>query len=498
MKELKFNLRYLFTRKELYIAFITVLLMNLLCNVFTISNGHELTGLLYPQIMEGAEGQSLLVRRTYFILLILIVFSIVCSMIFADTSWQDLNENTGILLHTRLNPKKNIIVRWLLSIVVTTLICFIGYMLGYLSLLPIFGSGYTFYEYRYPAYAMILLPEFFMRDILMEQPMLYMSLYSLLSSLMFGIISSISYSLSLFLKHKLSTYFSGFMVVMIWIVLFMILGLERYTSFFAFLENESMKSWMDCCIQLSVMLLISIIPLIVYLFKKEKRQINIKLNVYVIYIPILIMTILAKTSWRYIIFTDSNMADFLYKIVVFNSDHPLIDSNTLALYWMIPILYTLLLISKKSYFYMMNFKTRYIHRINGFKVCMIEHFKNVCLFSLCTLLIQALFIVSSVEIKFVIGWDIITFLFKYLLEMYFASLAILLIGIWIKNYTYALIIIVIILLLPLVGVKIFYIPIISLFVSYKINVVTIIGTIGLLVWIKSSYMKLDFLGGKDQ
>lgn len=498
MKELKFNIRYLFTRKELYIAFITVLSMNLLCNIFTISSGDEILKLVYPQLMESAEGQSLLLRGSNFVLLILIVFSIVCSMIFADTSWQDINENIGVLLHTRLNPKKNIIVRWFLSIIVTTLICFIGYMLGYLSLLPIFGSGYTFYEFRYPAYAMILLPEFFMRDILMEQPMLYMALYSFLSSLMFGLISSISYSFSLFVKHRLSTNFSGFAIVIIWFFIFLLTGLEQYTSFFAFLESSSMKSWVDCCVQLSVMFMISILPLMVYLYAKEKKQINVRLNAYVIYIPILIVTVIAKSSWRYVIFTDTNMADFLYKIIIFNSDHPLIDNNTLALYWMIPILYTLFLISKKSYFYMMNFKTRYKHRINGFKSCMIEHLKNVCIFSILTLCIQVLFIVPSVEIEFVYNWDIVVFIFKYLIEMYCASLAILLIGMWLKNYTYALLVIVIILLLPLLGAKFFYVPILSLFVSYKINMVSIIGIIGLLLWLKKSYMKLDFLGGKEK
>lgn len=199
MKELKYNIIQLFKRKELYFAFIAItwiVLLHLLTIFFEGVDGN-----LYPEFMNRAEELSILNNSGMSLPLMYFAFPIICSFLFKDTSWMDSYKDIKKIEYVYLNHKMNMIIQWILSMVVSFLIVFIAFMLEYITLRYVFGSGFVYHEYMYLSF-----------DLPLEMDELWniskgnMWLYAIITSasvaMIFAFLSGISYSISLYIEKR--------------------------------------------------------------------------------------------------------------------------------------------------------------------------------------------------------------------------------------------------------------------------------------------------------
>lgn len=263
MKELKFNLRYLANRREVYFAFIAILAV---CFI------HAAMVIYEAQYFEFKQtGEYLFILSNSIVSLtpvILLVFPVIGTLILSDSSWLDNNRKTITLLYMRLNYKKNIIVRWGLSILITFLIVFLGLMLNYLILRILFGSGNKIVLAQSMAYNLTPVPHLFLDSIRMNSPTLFVVLASCHVSLLLGLLSGLSYCFSFYVRQRLVIYFQ---------VLLMMFGYEIISSFLKFnnlsiirqLQIMSSFTILDVAILYMILIGISIILLVLFFRKRE-------------------------------------------------------------------------------------------------------------------------------------------------------------------------------------------------------------------------------------
>lgn len=206
MKELKFNLKYLLNRKELYLAFIIVMWIHLVYLFTQFQPG--LNGMLYPSLEERAILHTIFMNNgSLMYILFYLIIPLACNMIFADTSWKDLYENTGNTLYPRIDMKRSIKIRWMLSLVVTFIIVFLGFMLSYMVLISVFKDGYVAIGHGSPAFNIDIYPAL-LKELMIENPFLYTTLEYARISLIISFLSGFGYSISFFIKNKIFVYFS--------------------------------------------------------------------------------------------------------------------------------------------------------------------------------------------------------------------------------------------------------------------------------------------------
>lgn len=101
MKELKFNLRYLANRREVYFAFIAILAV---CFIHATMVIYEAKYFEFKQ-----TGEYLFILSNSIVSLtpvILLVFPVIGTLILSDSSWLDNNRKTITLLYMRLIIRK--------------------------------------------------------------------------------------------------------------------------------------------------------------------------------------------------------------------------------------------------------------------------------------------------------------------------------------------------------------------------------------------------------
>lgn len=224
MKELKFNLRYILNKKELYFSFVIVMLVSFIQILMVIQRSE------YFELGQTSEYLALLTNSVEDLSpAIIIVIPVVTALIMSDSTWLDRNRKTEIMLYPRLNCKKNVIVRWIFAFIITYLVVFVCLMINYLVLRIIFGSGNIFTLNQSMPYNLIGIPELFLDDLRMSNPALYIVVTSGHVAFILGLLSSLSYSLSFYIKQRLVLYFQ---------VLLIMFGYEIISSFFGF-ENLS-------------------------------------------------------------------------------------------------------------------------------------------------------------------------------------------------------------------------------------------------------------------
>lgn len=261
MKELKYNIRFLLNKKELYYCILGVFLINAV-HVFMVINHYA-----SDAVLKTAEYQFILYNSEVTITTLLILaVPILTSLILADTSWNDEHIGYNNFLKTRMNIKKNIWIRMFLSIMVTSIICFIGFMLNYITLCFIFGSGNLIIHFQSLPYHLVLEPEFFLDNIRYTNPVLFAVLISMHEAFIFGLLSAVSYTLSFFTKQKLVVYFQVILFMILIEVAFSFLGIGGF-SIIKQLQPFSMFTIWHSIVLYAVLLMVSIMPL-VYITRK--------------------------------------------------------------------------------------------------------------------------------------------------------------------------------------------------------------------------------------
>lgn len=166
--------------------------------------------------------------------------------------------------------------------------------------------------------------------------------------------------------------------------------------------------------------------------------------------------------------------------------------------WLTPLLATLFFITKSIYIKIMNFNIRYKNRKAAIRNILLQLYGYGIVFILLSLVIQLpLFILNTsygVEFEF----RIIIFVFKYWIELMSASTVIIVVAVFLKNYTYSFVIVCSLFLLLLTGYQSYYFPIVSLYVNDNINLLSILIQLGMLFILYNNYLKTDVLGGRNK
>lgn len=206
VKELKYNIKCLITKKELYFAIFVILIINLIHVVLCVNESMRLNH-FYEQF-HTAEYQFILYNiNVSFQTLMIIIFPIVCSMILSDVNVSENKSRLTNILFERIDYKKNILIRTVLCTVITTCICFIGFLFNYLVLRIIYGSGNNITLTQGVGFELMKIDGFFLDNIRIMNPVLFVFLINFFVSIIYGLLTSLSYCVSLFIKNKLIVYF---------------------------------------------------------------------------------------------------------------------------------------------------------------------------------------------------------------------------------------------------------------------------------------------------
>lgn len=228
MKELKFNLMYLLKRKEFYYAIIGVLLINLFHIIFTI---HYMcnTGDFYETGYKAEYLSILYSLDVNFNMIIIILLPIICSLIYSDINWIENNQKINYILKSRLNYKNNIICRFFLIIIISFSLTFLAFMLNYLTLRNIYGSGNSITYFNDPAYNLVLKKNFFLDSLRIINPPLFVAAICAHISLLLGLLSSLSYSISFYIKQRIIIYITPFLVIIVSTFITSLAKIEKFS-----------------------------------------------------------------------------------------------------------------------------------------------------------------------------------------------------------------------------------------------------------------------------
>lgn len=267
MKELKFNLKLLFKRKELYITFLIILILSFIH--FTLSVLSILNNNSFIELIPNAEYRTIISTRGIdFITILVVVIPIILSTIFSDTNYLDNKRKTTNILYPRINIKKNIISRCLICLIIPTIICFVCFMYNYFSLRIVLGSGNQITIFQETAFNLVHNSSYFLDEIRLNNPCIYIIISSFTISLLYGVLNMISYVISLFIKNRIIIYFIPiiFMILFEQIVTIFKLNITTINVFLTAFTAGNIISYLTCIFS---MIFISIILLIIYFRKRD-------------------------------------------------------------------------------------------------------------------------------------------------------------------------------------------------------------------------------------
>lgn len=267
MKELKFNIQYLLKKKEFYLAMLIAFFINLIHVFLCVSESVRLN-----YTIEGSySGEYQFILYNAFVtlnVLIIVIFPIAFSMIFSDSNWLENKRKTSNMLFTRLNFKKNILIRALLSIVVTFFISFFSFLFNYIVLRIIYGTGNALTFWQSTAFYLDLDMGWFLDNVRLSNPVLFVMIINISVSLMLGLLSAFSYLVSFFAKQRILIYFIPLIFLIITELILPNIGFKSL-SFIKFLQPFSKYNIADFIMGALILLFINISLLCIRAFKKD-------------------------------------------------------------------------------------------------------------------------------------------------------------------------------------------------------------------------------------
>lgn len=267
MKELKFNISYLLKKREFYLAILITLLINLV-HIFLCVNESIRIGGSIEQAYSG-EYQFILYNPNVTLgILIIIVFPIILSMIFADSNWLEKNRKTTNILYTRLNYKKNITIRILLSAIISFLISFFSFSFNYFILRIIYGTGNALTYLQTIAFNISGDNLFFLDNVRLSNPVLFVFLINICVSLILSLLTVFSYLVSFVVKQRIVIYFIPLILLVFTELVFPNLGFKNL-SLIKLLQPFSKFGIYDFIAGVGIILLINII---LFIFKISKKD----------------------------------------------------------------------------------------------------------------------------------------------------------------------------------------------------------------------------------
>lgn len=267
MKELKFNIQYLMKRKELYFSIIIILLINLIHVILCVNESLRL-----GNFIEGSytsEYQFILYNAQISLnVLVIIAFPIVLSLVISDSSWLDKKNKTVNLLNTRLNYKKNILVRFFLSFIIAFIISFLGFLINYILLRMIYGSGNNLTYFQSLPFYLENNSLWFLDDLRLVNPTLFVLTINCTVSILLGLLSGLTYICSFFVNQRIIIYFIPLIFLILVELLFPLIGIDNI-SFISMLQPFSQFNMNSYVIGIIILLCVNILLLCISLRKKD-------------------------------------------------------------------------------------------------------------------------------------------------------------------------------------------------------------------------------------
>lgn len=267
MKELKFNIKYLLNRKEFYFALLIAFTISLIHAFLCVHESLRLNQ-FYEELHTG-EYQFILYNVNVSLqTLIIIVFPIICSMVLSDSNLIENKLKTTNMLITRINFKKNILIRVLSCIIITIIICFTSFLFNYIVLRIVFGTGNSVTLTQGVAFHLAYLPGFFLDNMRIQNPVLFVILINLCVSFVYGLLSALSYAVSFFVKNRIFIYFVPLIFLILMDMLLHRIGLGNF-SFLTIMQpfgKFSIGTYASC-VGILIVIIMSLVCTI--LFKKD-------------------------------------------------------------------------------------------------------------------------------------------------------------------------------------------------------------------------------------
>ena len=217
MKELKYNIALLKSRKEFYIGMICIFLLpfvHFVMNCQYLMNNGNYTG--FAQLYRSAEFQMILTNvEMAFGPILVFGFPMLCHYMFGDSYYNENKQEYAVFLQPRLNHKKNVLSKLAVSMVVPFIVILSSLLLNYFLTVYVFGSNFNSDLIGLPVFHIWDQPFYFLDAVRFVAPMLYGVLICLSISFLSALLSGLAFSLSCFIKNKILNYFAIILVMIL-------------------------------------------------------------------------------------------------------------------------------------------------------------------------------------------------------------------------------------------------------------------------------------------
>lgn len=234
MKELNYNIRCILNRKELYLAIFLIFLVNII-HVFLVvqtCGGQK----IFIENSYSAEYQSIVYNGLVNLdVLVVIIFPILCTLIFSDSNWLDKNLKRDIFLFNRLNYRKSCFIKLFIIFIISFLICFAGFVFNYLLLSIIFENGTTLSYFQSTGFYLTHLEEFAFDLLRISDPVVFLLVLTIIKSIFISLLSCMAYSFSFFIKKRILIYFLPLLISILCEIISSVLNL-KFISLIKFLQ----------------------------------------------------------------------------------------------------------------------------------------------------------------------------------------------------------------------------------------------------------------------
>ena len=267
MKEFRFNWKYLMKKNEFWAAVFIVFAINVFAagaSIFTYDSNFAMTMTAdYQFVLNNVYVNTLAA--------VILIIPVALGLVFSDADWLEEKRNTDILLYTRIDRKKNILVRFAMSIGVSFLIALVGFALNYLILFLVYGSGNRMWYAQDLPYNMIGYPDIITNNLWLSFPFSAVTVEALVVSIMLGLLSGLCYTISFYIPRRLLVlmYLLPFLILLVSDIVMTSVDMNAW-SLMMLLQPYFMKNFTPWIVGMIVLPLLSILFLVPQLLKRDK------------------------------------------------------------------------------------------------------------------------------------------------------------------------------------------------------------------------------------
>lgn len=198
MREFRFCIKFIFNRYEFYVALFVSLFIGGFHAVYTVQANQVLPD-------AGFSGDYLFILFNIFqnvYSFLILILPIALGLILSDSNWQEKYRGTETMLAVRLNRKKLIISRFIMSIIMSFVVAISGLLLNYLILRGCYGGGYRMTYNQEMPFAIRGVSRLYLNKLMITEPAKAVLSASLMFSLEMGMLSGFSYAASFYIPRR--------------------------------------------------------------------------------------------------------------------------------------------------------------------------------------------------------------------------------------------------------------------------------------------------------